>query len=62
MIMKRPKPAKRSRPPKQRQQRSRRFPLLAVLVGVLLLALRPAGAISSSGQTNRVQGGRAATL
>ena len=43
MIMKRPKPAKRSRPPKQRQQRSRRFPLLAVLVGVLLLAAAAGG-------------------
>ena len=43
MIMKRPKPAKRSRPPKQRQQRSRRFPILAVLVGVLLLAAAAGG-------------------
>ncbi len=43
MIMKRPKPAKRSRPPKQRQQRSRRLPLLAALVGVLLLAAAAGG-------------------
>jgi eukaryotic-like serine/threonine-protein kinase len=43
MIMKRPKPAKPARPPKQGRQRSGAFPLLWVLLGLLLLAVAAGG-------------------
>ena len=45
MIMKRPKPAKPARPPKQRRQRSGGFLLLWALVGLLLLLAVAAGGI-----------------
>lgn len=43
MIMKRPKPAKPARAPKQRRERRGGFPVLLVLLGLLLLAVAAGG-------------------